>query len=94
MERGVQIDVEERSVHALHERNLATAVVSLAVGDIVVELVLLDDVGVLGSRALDAMGLALDGIVVGLDTVLCVVGLVVKRQLALVVDDFGMSGSR
>jgi hypothetical protein len=39
-----QVDVEERSVHALHERNLATAAVSLAVCDIALELVFGDDV--------------------------------------------------
>ena len=54
LESAGQVDVEERPVHALHERNLRTTLVWLAVRDIAVELVIAGDLGALG-RGLDAV---------------------------------------
>ena len=83
-----QINMEERPVHALHERNLRTTLVRLAVRDLAIELVLADDFGVLG-RGLDAVGLARGGVRIGLKAGFDIRGLL--GLIALVGDDFGVS---
>lgn len=62
-----QIDVEEGSVHALDQSDLAAGTIGLAIGQVALELVFTDHSAVLGRRV-DSVGLELGSLFIGLDT--------------------------